>query len=126
MHSLTQVGSIIAAVTLAKGDVALVMLPFWVAGAGIVASMVGFFCVGTKDGANQHELMFALHKGTIASSLLVIGFTAVITIWLFQDREDYGWKVFACICIGLAAGVFIGQVGVNIVDSCLSDAKPRR
>ena len=105
-----QVGSIIAAVTLAKGDVALVMLPFWVAGAGILASMVAFFFVGTKDGANQKELMFALHKGTIVSSVLVVGFSAVITNFLFQDREYYGWRVFSCICIGLIAGVLIGQV----------------
>uniref|UniRef100_A0A7S3KXT2 H(+)-exporting diphosphatase n=2 Tax=Amphora coffeiformis TaxID=265554 RepID=A0A7S3KXT2_9STRA len=104
------VGSIIAAITLAKGDVALVMLPFWVAGAGIVASMIAFFFVGTKDGANQKELMFALHKGTIVSSTLVVAFAAVITQFLFQDREDYGWRVFSCICIGLFAGVLIGQV----------------
>ena len=106
-------GSIIAAVTLANGDIALVMLPFWVAGAGIVASMVAFFFVGTKDGANQKELMFALHKGTIVSSLLVVAFTAVITNWLFQDREDYGWRIFSCVCIGLFAGVMIGQVRQN-------------
>ena len=85
------------------------MLPFWVAGAGIVASMVAFFFVGTKDGANQKELMFALHKGTIVSSALVVGFSAVITRFLFQDREDFGWRVFSCICIGLFAGVMIGQ-----------------
>ena len=107
---VAQVGSIIAAVTLAKGDVALVMLPFWVAGAGILASMVAFFFVGTKDGANQKELMFALHKGTIVSSTLVVAFSAVICNFLFQDREDYGWRVFSCICIGLFAGVMIGQV----------------
>lgn len=110
----TQVGSIIAAITLAKGDVALIMLPFWVAGAGIVASIVAFFFVGTKDGANQKELMFALHKGTIVSSTLVVAFSAVITNFLFQDREDYGWRVFSCICIGLAAGVGIGQVSASV------------
>lgn len=109
-HPRSKVGSIIAAITLANGDVALVMLPFWVAGAGIVASMIGFFAVGTKDGANQKELMFALHKGTIVSSTLVVAFTAVIVNFLFQDREDYGWRIFSCICIGLAAGVLIGQV----------------
>jgi K(+)-stimulated pyrophosphate-energized sodium pump len=105
-----QVGSIIAAVTLAKGDIALVMYPFWIAGAGIIASMFGYFAVGAKDGASQQELMFALHKGTIVSSVLVIGFGAVITPFIFEDRTDYGWRVFACICIGLAAGVMIGQV----------------
>lgn len=47
------VGSIIAAVALARGDIVLVMLPFWVSGAGIVAAMFGFFAVGTKEGASQ-------------------------------------------------------------------------
>merc|ERR1711957_494974 len=57
------VGSIIAAATLANGDIVLVTLPFLIAAAGIIASMIGFFAVGTKDGATQKELMFALHKG---------------------------------------------------------------
>jgi inorganic pyrophosphatase len=41
---------------------------------------------------------------------LVVAFSAVMTNFLFQDREDYGWRVFSCICIGLFAGVLIGQV----------------
>ena len=56
------VGSIIAAATLANGDAIKVALPFWIAGAGIVASVIGFFAVGTKDGASQRQLLFALHK----------------------------------------------------------------
>lgn len=104
------VGSIIAAVTLANGDVALVMLPFWVSGVGIVAGMIGFFFVSTKDGASQQGLMFALQKGIISSSLLVVVFTAIIVQFSFEGREDEGWKIFGCIMIGLLAGVLIGQV----------------
>jgi K(+)-stimulated pyrophosphate-energized sodium pump len=84
------VGSIIAAITLARGDIALVMLPFWIAGGGIVASMIGYFAVGAKDGANQQELMFALHKGTIVSSVFVIGFSAVFCWALFPGRSTEG------------------------------------
>ena len=105
-----QVGSIIAAVTLADGDIAKIMLPFWIAGAGIVAALAGYFAVGTKDDAGQKELMFALHKGTLVSSVLVIAFSAIIIPFTFDGRSDYGWKVFGCIIIGLAAGVLIGQV----------------
>ena len=101
------VGSIIAAVTLADGDIALIMLPFWVAGAGIVASMIGFFAVGTKENASQHDLLFALHKGTLTSSVFVIGFSAVICNFLFEGREEEGWKIFGCIIIGLVAGVLM-------------------
>ena len=53
------VGSIVAVVALANGDVVKVMLPFWVAGAGIIASVVGYFLVGTKEGASQKQLLFA-------------------------------------------------------------------
>ncbi|KAL7568650.1 hypothetical protein ACA910_022748 [Epithemia clementina (nom. ined.)] len=104
------VGSIIAAITLGGQDIALVMLPLWIAGAGIVAAVYGFFAVGTKDGANQRQLMMALQKGIMVSSVLVLVFSAIIIKFVFQDREDYGWKVYACICIGLFAGILIGQV----------------
>ena len=84
------VGSIIAAVTLAGGDSAKIMLPIWVAGGGIVASMIGFFAVGTKDGASMRELTFALHKGVLVSSLFVIGFSAVLCSQLFDGRTQEG------------------------------------
>ncbi|KAI2492525.1 Inorganic H+ pyrophosphatase [Fragilaria crotonensis] len=104
------VGAIIASITLAKGDVALVMLPLWVSGGGIIASILGYFAVGTKNNATQKDLMFALHKGTIVSSLFVIAFTAVFCWALFPGRSTDGWEIFACIVIGLCAGVLIGQV----------------
>jgi K(+)-stimulated pyrophosphate-energized sodium pump len=105
-----QVGSIIATVTLANGDLGLILLPFWISGAGIIAAIVGYFAVGTHDEANQHQLMFALHKGTIVSSVLVVGFSAVICNFVFDGRSTQGWEIFGCICIGLMAGVLIGQV----------------
>merc|ERR1711959_146579 len=39
------VGSIIACVTLADGDIAKIAFPFWLAGSGMIGSMVGFFMV---------------------------------------------------------------------------------
>jgi inorganic pyrophosphatase len=103
------VGSIIAAMQLADGAKGQMMLPIWVAGVGIFSSMVGFFAVNTKDGANQHELMFALHKGTIVSSIFALGLSAVVCWGIFDNSSD-GWGFFACIVIGLVAGVMIGQV----------------
>jgi len=104
------VGSIIAAATLADGDAVKIALPFWIAGAGIVASVFGFFAVGTKDGASQRQLLFALHKGVILSSIFVLGFSAIIVWQLFGHDSEEGWKLFACIAIGLIAGILIGQV----------------
>lgn len=101
------VGSIIAAATLANGDSTLVALPFWIAGAGIVASFFGFFFVGTHDGASQHQLMFALHKGVMSASILVLGFSALIIG--FMDNSTEGWKLYGCISIGLFSGIIIGK-----------------
>lgn len=104
------VGSIIAAMQLANGDVTKVMLPIWVAGVGIFSSSFGFFAVRTKDGASQKDLMFALHKGTIVSSILALGLSAVLCgTFNFTDAEE-AWKIFGCIVLGLFAGVLIGQV----------------
>jgi H(+)-translocating pyrophosphatase len=104
------VGSIIAAVVLAEDDIVGVMLPFWIAGSGIVASAIGYYFVGiNQSSATQKELLAALHKGTMVASLLVIGFSAIIVTFLFQGREDVGWSVFGCIVIGLTAGSLIGQ-----------------
>ena len=55
--------------------------------------------------------MFALHKGTIVSSIFVLGFSAIIIWQFFEDTDsEEGWKIYGCICIGLLAGVLIGQV----------------
>merc|ERR1719498_1969760 len=104
------VGSIIAAATLANGDIPKIALPFWIAGAGTIASIFGFFFVSTKDNASQKDLLHALHKGTLVASILSAGFSAAICHFLFGELDDtYGWKLFACIMIGLVSGVIIGQ-----------------
>jgi len=116
------VGSIIATATLANGDTTLIMLPFFVAGAGIIAAIAGYFAVGCKDGASQHDLLFALHKGTIVSGILVLAFTAIIISQTFKADtvistnellgiapRSLGWRLFGCIVIGLFAGILIGQ-----------------
>merc|ERR1711933_351246 len=110
------VGSIIAAATLASDDMSVMddsytarlTLPFWIAGSGIVASLIGFFFVNCKDNASQRDLLFALHKGTLVSSFMVVIFSILITGFFF-DWTAEGWKYFGCILIGLVSGVLIGQ-----------------
>ncbi|CAM9238824.1 unnamed protein product, partial [Choristocarpus tenellus] len=104
------VGSIIASATLADGNPRLIALPFWIAGAGMIASFISYFFVGTKEGASQRQLMQALHKGTITASVLVVAFAAVIISLFFDgDDENEGWKIFACVVIGLVSGIIIGE-----------------
>lgn len=95
---------------MAGTDTSKILLPFWIAGAGIVAAALSFFTVSTKDGAKKKDLMRALNKGTLLASILVIAFSIVITIFVFEGREKEGWQIFACIILGLIAGVLIGNV----------------
>ncbi|GMI08583.1 hypothetical protein TrVE_jg7390 [Triparma verrucosa] len=119
------VGSIIAAATLANGDAAKIALPFWIAGGGVVASLIGYFFVSTVENASQKQLMWALHKGTIVASTLVLGISALFIFFLFgmndgqceltiagdqcSTRVTEGYRIYACIVIGLFAGILIGQ-----------------
>jgi Na+/H+-translocating membrane pyrophosphatase len=51
------VGSIIACATLANGDIAKISFPFWLAAAGVLASIVGYFLVNVGDeGKDQFTL----------------------------------------------------------------------
>jgi K(+)-stimulated pyrophosphate-energized sodium pump len=96
--------------TLASHDVSKVTLPLWIAGAGIISSIAGYFVVSVKDGATQKQLLSALLKGVMVASVFIVGFSALICHFLFLGRSEEGWYIFACICIGLVAGVLIGQI----------------
>merc|ERR1711968_366652 len=104
------VGSIIAAITLAKGDIALVSLPIWLSACGILASFVGFWFVKTEKDATQKDLLHALHKAIYVAGFLVLGISAVLCYTLFQDRVEHGMRYYGCIIIGLFASVLIGEI----------------
>merc|ERR1719305_751315 len=83
------VGSIIATVTLARGDVALMALPFWISGFGVLSSSIGYFFVYAEKKENnseqQKELLHALHRAVYVSCALIVAFSA-FTCWiLFED-----------------------------------------
>eukprot|EP00606_Chrysophyceae_sp_TOSAG23-5_P000212 GSChrysophyteH2.ASY1.ANO1.1440.1 assembled CDS len=99
------VGSIIATVTLAKGDLALIALPFWIAGFGVLACFIGFWFVRTEDNASQKDLLHALHKAIYVSGVIVIGGSAAIC----RDKSQ-AWNLFGCILIGLFCGIVIGEL----------------
>merc|ERR1711968_297014 len=130
------VGSIIAACTLATQQFSedtgtyeiqrsAIALPFWLAGFGIVCSMIGTFLVKTdakieetKEDASDEEkleaankvlesLLAAINKGIYLAGLLVVIVSAVLVSVLFEDQE-LAWKIFGCIVIGLISGIAIG------------------
>jgi len=108
------VGSLIACMTLADITNPLylsqIALPFWLAGGGVLCSLIGFVFVRVPDGeATQEQLLHALHKGTYVSSVLVSGLSVVLVLILFGDDTEMGWKLFGCIMIGLVSGILIGE-----------------
>jgi H(+)-translocating pyrophosphatase len=126
------VGSIIAAATLAAQDYPqfpeLVALPFWIAGFGIVASMVGTVLVRSAkldDKATLEKLLKTINWGISVAAVFVIGFT-ILVAYLLVDEQTGGtgmgallgsdsdtdgkvWRIVGCVLIGLAAGIIIGQ-----------------
>jgi len=104
------VGSIISAIALEAGSMAIIsskeaLLPLMLAGAGILASILGTFMVRSSENANFGQLLWALRRGIYSSSILVAIFAAGIIYFL--DMTD-GLNLFICIITGLIAGIVIG------------------
>jgi len=81
------IGSIVAATTLSNNNRELAY-PFWIVGFGVVACVIGYFVVRTKDNATQKQLLKALHGSVYLTAFLVLGISALVTWLLFSD--DYG------------------------------------
>jgi len=101
------VGSIIAAVALAsvasyKADLAV--LPMLLAGAGILAAILGTFVVRSGERADFGQLLWALRRGIFASAILVAVFALAIILWM----DDLDFELFWVIIVGLVAGIVIG------------------
>ncbi|MBN1645565.1 sodium-translocating pyrophosphatase [Candidatus Woesearchaeota archaeon] len=97
------VGSIIAAMALGLGFASLgdygVKYPLFLAGAGIIASIIGSFFVKAK-GNHIHK---ALRNGLFVASILVV----LAALWLSHDYFG-SFNVFWATLSGLVAGIAIG------------------
>jgi K(+)-stimulated pyrophosphate-energized sodium pump len=109
------VGSILApivlALTLWKGgtvDVQFgVIVPLLIAGAGIIASVIGLFAVRAKEGTNLH---LALNTGTyVAAAVEVVAMFGLFWWWAGATEPARLWY-FGSVVAGLAAGIAIGQI----------------
>ena len=111
------VGSIISTVALAGVGTAIAssgdtvgwsddraVLPMLLAGAGILAAILGTFVVRSGERADFGQLLWALRRGIFASAILVAVFALGIVLW----RDDLGFDLFWAIIVGLAAGIIIG------------------
>ncbi|MFW5724803.1 MAG: sodium-translocating pyrophosphatase [Bacteroidota bacterium] len=122
------VGSIIAAMVLGAAFVftsdmdsfsglSPILLPLFLAGAGIFASIIGTYFVRVKEGGNPQT---ALNIGELVSSAIMIVFSYFIIMnvlpekWIFQDllydttREITAFNIFLASVVGLVAGLIIG------------------
>ncbi|MFW0858608.1 MAG: sodium-translocating pyrophosphatase [Dehalococcoidia bacterium] len=92
-------------------DSHLALLPFVIAGTGIICSIIGTFFVRVGEQLKMEALLMALRRGIWVSSILVAG-TSFLVIHL-MDVENVlegvsGMDVWLSIIAGLVAGVLIG------------------
>ena len=105
------VSSIIAAIALAAAAAGAaadwqanqVVLPLMLAGAGIVAAILGTFVVRSGERADFGQLLWALRRGIFAAAALLAVFALIVILTLDMEFE---W--FWAILVGLVAGLVIG------------------
>jgi K(+)-stimulated pyrophosphate-energized sodium pump len=96
-----------------------VYLPLVVALIGIVASIIGFFFVATREGGNPQA---GLNRGTFGAGALMIVGTVVAIFWMIpsgivvsdiitgQTATYESWGVMLSVVGGLAAGIAVGLI----------------
>ncbi|MEE2876258.1 MAG: sodium-translocating pyrophosphatase [Candidatus Neomarinimicrobiota bacterium] len=109
------VGSIIGAMVLAAaaGVTNLVMLPLYLASAGIFVSVIGTFFVRTKESGNPQA---ALNIGTYGAGLLMLIVSYFLIDYFvpspvyFGDKAVRGIDIFGSTITGLVAGILVGTL----------------
>ncbi len=92
-----------------EGSLHLFAIPFLIAGAGIIASMIGIFFIKAEGDASQETLLKALRKGTWGSAILIMIFIfALLYLTLPAEYSQLVFRIFGAILAGLIAGVLIG------------------
>ena len=99
-----------AAAYLLSGDEVMqykaVVAPMLIAAVGILLSILGIFCVRTKENATIKQLLGSLSLGTNLSSVLIVAATFLI-LWLLGLEN---WALISCsVVVGLLVGIVIGR-----------------
>ena len=108
------VGSLISTIALAGAAIAydsdMAVLPLLLAGAGILAAILGTFVVRSGERATFSQLLWALRRGIFTAAVLVAIFALVIVLVMDLDSFDQGskFRLFWAILAGLVAGIIIG------------------
>jgi len=83
-----------------------VMLPLYIAGAGIIVSIIGTFMVSVKEGGNPQK---GLNIGEFGSSAIMVAVMYFLITTTIADAE-VALNIFYATLIGLAAGLGIGMI----------------
>ena len=101
------VGAIIGSMVLGWaifGELAYVTLPLYIAGAGIIVSIIGTFMVSAKEGSSPQK---ALNIGEFGSSGIMV---IVMYFLITYTVETNAMGIFYATLIGLVAGLGIGLI----------------
>ena len=114
------VGAIIGSMVLglAFGSMEYVVLPLYVAGAGILVSIVGTFMVSVKEGGNPQK---ALNIGEFGSSAIMVAVMYFLITHFIPAENAMG--IFYATLIGLAAGLGIGIITEHYTGTGTSPVK---
>jgi K(+)-stimulated pyrophosphate-energized sodium pump len=102
------VGAIIGSMVLGWAlytNMAYVLLPLYIAGAGIIVSIIGTFMVSVKEGGDPQK---ALNIGEFGSSAIMVGVMYLLITSFIPFENAMG--IFYATLIGLSAGLGIGMI----------------
>jgi K(+)-stimulated pyrophosphate-energized sodium pump len=109
---------IVSAGLLAQGSAPRMAVPFWVGAAAFLSALIAYAFVRCSNAGVTHvadryrNMMWGLRIGMYICSVLTFVFSAVTIGILYSDHPDQfggrneGWRIFACIVIGIFAGLF--------------------
>jgi K(+)-stimulated pyrophosphate-energized sodium pump len=104
------------------GGIGPILLPVFIAGAGIIISVIGTMLVSIKNNdAKENEVMGALNIGNWTSIVLVAGVCYFLCIWMLPEtmkmeffgeglKEVSSTSVFFATLVGLFVGAVISSV----------------
>jgi len=89
------------------------LLPILIASVGIIASIIGTFCVQTKENATQESLLRSLHRGTYVAGAISAVTALPLTLWVAYNTGpamwQNAWGIYGSVLIGLIAGFIIAH-----------------
>ena len=91
------------------------IIPFLIAVAGVLASIIGTFFVRTGENASQRSLLSSLRRGVYATTgIMALASGAIIHLVLGTGNGDgttvSPWGLYGSVLFGLAAGAIMGVI----------------